>query len=79
VLIYYQISHLLYLTAAPQSSPQPHYENPNNAPREIPIETHQPPQPDRREDWRGPWPHDNLGPKPRIVGGKIIKPKLIDY
>jgi len=28
-------------------------------------------------DWRGPWPTDALGPKPRIVGGKLIVPKLI--
>jgi len=31
------------------------------------------------EDWRGPWPHDNLGPKPCLVGGKLVKPKFIDY
>merc|ERR1712008_393612 len=28
-------------------------------------------------DWRGAWPTDALGPKPRIVGGKLIVPKLI--
>merc|ERR1712241_1277835 len=35
---------------------------------EIPVETEKP-----IKDWRGPWPHDNLGPKPRLVGGKLVK------
>merc|ERR1711992_292426 len=45
---------------------------------EIPIETEKPAE-KPKEDWRGPWPHDNLGPKPRLVGGKLVKPKFIDY
>merc|ERR1711992_216176 len=47
--------------------------------REIPVETPKPAEKPTREDWRGPWPHDNLGPKPRLVGGKLVKPKFIDY
>merc|ERR1712149_48588 len=51
-----------------------------NNPRDIPVETENKPAPKpAREDWRGPWPHDNLGPKPRLVGGKLVKPKFIDY
>merc|ERR1712212_5160 len=51
-----------------------------NNPRDIPVETENRPAPKpAREDWRGPWPHDNLGPKPRLVGGKLVKPKFIDY
>merc|ERR1711994_548335 len=46
---------------------------------EIPIETEKPVEKPVKEDWRGPWPHDNLGPKPRLVGGKLVKPKFIDY
>ena len=48
-------------------------------PREIPVEAPKPAEKPVREDWRGPWPHDNLGPKPRLVGGKLVKPKFIDY
>ena len=50
-----------------------------NHPREIPAQTQPPAEKPAREDWRGPWPHDNLGPKPRLVGGKLVKPKFIDY
>merc|ERR1712113_808908 len=45
---------------------------------EIPIEAEKPVEKPVK-DWRGPWPHDNLGPKPRLVGGKLVKPKFIDY
>ena len=48
-------------------------------PREIPVEAPKPAEKPVREDWRGPWPYDNLGPKPRLVGGKLVKPKFIDY
>ena len=53
--------------------------NSRNLPREIPIEVEKPSRKSTKEDWRGPWPHDNLGPKPRLVGGKLVKPKFIDY
>merc|ERR1711974_326793 len=46
---------------------------------EVPVETEKPAEKPTKEDWRGPWPHDNLGPKPRLVGGKLVKPKFIDY
>ena len=48
-----------------------------NQPREIPIETENPTE--KTKDWRGPWPRDNFGLKPRLIGGKLIKPKFIDY
>merc|ERR1712228_817296 len=45
-------------------------------PRDMPVETPKHAEKPVREDWRGPWPHDNLGPKPRLVGGKLVKPKF---
>jgi hypothetical protein len=50
-----------------------------NTPREIPIQRGPTMTENSRVhgDWRGPWPTDNLGPKPRLVGGKLITPKLI--
>merc|ERR1712215_180919 len=30
---------------------------------EVPVETEKPAEKPTKEDWRGPWPHDNLGPK----------------
>merc|ERR1711963_1258025 len=54
---------------------EPNHINSRNSYREIPIQTEK----SAKKDWRGPWPCDNLGPKPRLVGGKLIKPKLIDY
>merc|ERR1712130_659204 len=65
----------------PPSESQPNqHDQRNNEPRDIPVETENKPAPKpAREDWRGPWPHDNLGPKPRLVGGKLVKPKFIDY
>merc|ERR1711981_1021190 len=66
-----------------QSDPRNEYREipiqSRNHPREIPAETQKPAEKPTREDWRGPWPHDNLGPKPRLVGGKLVKPKFIDY
>ena len=50
--------------------------NSRNFQREIPIEVEKPSNKSSREDWRGPWPHDNLGPKTRLIGGKLVKPKL---
>merc|ERR1712080_154607 len=43
------------------------------------VPTEKPAEKPTKEDWRGPWPHDSLGPKPRLVGGKLVKPKFIDY
>merc|ERR1712209_302444 len=57
------------------SNSEPNHVNSRNSYREIPIQTEK----SAKKDWRGPWPCDNLGPKPRLVGGKLIKPKLIDY
>ena len=54
---------------------QPNFSDSRNFPREIPIETEK----SAIKDWRGPWPYDKFGPKPRLIGGKLIKPKLIDY
>merc|ERR1719148_389199 len=50
-----------------------------NQPREIPIQRGPTMTENSRVhgDWRGPWPTDNMGPKPRLVGGKLITPKLI--
>merc|ERR1711935_888818 len=70
----------------PQSDPAPNqpreipvesrnYSDLTGYPREIPVETPRP-APPVREDWRGPWPTDNLGPKPRLIGGKLVKPTL---
>merc|ERR1711870_112847 len=55
------------------------YSELSGYPRDMPVETPKPAEKPVREDWRGPWPHDNLGPKPRLVGGKLVKPKFIDY
>merc|ERR1711935_49643 len=52
------------------------YSDLTGYPREIPVEAPKP-APPVREDWRGPWPTDNLGPKPRLIGGKLVKPKLM--
>jgi len=54
---------------------QPDNDDSRNSPREIPNETEK----SSVKDWRGPWPYDNFGAKPRLVGGKLIKPKFIDY
>merc|ERR1712038_585972 len=53
--------------------------NSRNFPREIPIEVEKSAKKNSQKDWRGPWPHDSLGPKPRLVGGKLIKPKFTNY
>ena len=53
--------------------------NSRNFPREIPIEVEKSTKKNTQKDWRGPWPHDSLGPKPRLVGGKLIKPKFTNY
>ena len=63
----------------PNIKSEPNLVHSRKFPREIPIEVEKPTKKSSREDWRGPWPHDNLGPKPRLVGGKLIKPKFIDY
>ena len=75
----------------PSTESQPIQTDPRNEPREIPIQSRnhpswdareipvqaeKPAQNPAREDWRGPWPHDNLGPKTRLIGGKLVKPKL---
>merc|ERR1711952_391637 len=53
--------------------------NSRNFPREIPIEVEKSAKNNYQKDWRGPWPHDSLGLKPRLVGGKLIKPKFTNY
>merc|ERR1712002_21470 len=63
----------------PNIQSEPNQIDSRNYPQEIPIDTEKPAEKSSGEDWRGPWPHDNLGPKPRLVGGKLVKPKFIDY
>ena len=46
-------------------------------PEDLTIESEK--SAEKSKDWRGPWPRDAFGLKPRLIGGKLIKPKLIDY